>query len=364
MAIELAAAAGDASTPPRIRGLRCRNCGTPEAIGPSYVCAACFGPLEVDVDLELVGGLVTPAAIAGRPTGHLALPRAPAGRGPARARAQGRQHAAGPRGPARRVDRRRGAADQGRHPQPDAVVQGSGGRDRRGPARLLRPRGARLREHRQPRRRDGGGRRRDRRPGLRVRARRPRAGQDRARARLRRDRRADRRHLRRRQPPVPRGRRRAAVGPGQRQPPPVLRRGQQDARLRDRRGPRLAAARRRRGPDRVGRDGHPARAGVRGAGRARLGRGQSRSGSSAGRPPAARRSPRRSPPAAWTSSRSGRRTRSCARWRSATPPTGATRWSWRGRPRGRSRRSPTSRRRTRSGGPRRSRASTPRPPAA
>ena len=69
MAIELAAAAGDASTPPRIRGLRCRNCGTPEAIGPSYVCAACFGPLEVDVDLELVGGLVTPAAIAGRGPG-------------------------------------------------------------------------------------------------------------------------------------------------------------------------------------------------------------------------------------------------------------------------------------------------------
>ena len=59
MAIELAAAVGDASTPPRIRGLRCRNCGRPEAIGPSYVCAACFGPLEVDVDLELVAGLVT-----------------------------------------------------------------------------------------------------------------------------------------------------------------------------------------------------------------------------------------------------------------------------------------------------------------
>ena len=69
MAIELAAAAGDASTPPRIRGLRCRNCGTPEAIGPSYVCAACFGPLEVDVDLELVGRLVTPDAIAARGPG-------------------------------------------------------------------------------------------------------------------------------------------------------------------------------------------------------------------------------------------------------------------------------------------------------
>ena len=32
---------------PRLLG----NCGTPEALGPNYVCAACFGPLEVAYDL-------------------------------------------------------------------------------------------------------------------------------------------------------------------------------------------------------------------------------------------------------------------------------------------------------------------------
>ncbi len=69
MAIELAGPAGDAASTPRIRGLRCRNCGTREAIGPSYVCAACFGPLEVDVDLELVARLLSPGTIAGRRPG-------------------------------------------------------------------------------------------------------------------------------------------------------------------------------------------------------------------------------------------------------------------------------------------------------
>ena len=48
--------ADDAAPPgmaaPRIVGLRCRNCGRPEALGPSYVCAACFGPLEVAYDLD------------------------------------------------------------------------------------------------------------------------------------------------------------------------------------------------------------------------------------------------------------------------------------------------------------------------
>jgi threonine synthase len=53
----------------RIVGLRCRNCARPEDIGPNYVCAACFGPLEVAYDLELVGRLVDRATIAARPAG-------------------------------------------------------------------------------------------------------------------------------------------------------------------------------------------------------------------------------------------------------------------------------------------------------
>ncbi|MGH3442906.1 MAG: threonine synthase [Nitriliruptorales bacterium] len=32
---------------PTIDGLRCRECGTPEELGPVHVCGECFGPLEV-----------------------------------------------------------------------------------------------------------------------------------------------------------------------------------------------------------------------------------------------------------------------------------------------------------------------------
>src|SRR3990172_13127234 len=53
----------------RIRGLRCRNCGTPEALGPNYVCAACFGPLEVAYDLDLIGRLVSRDEASRRPPG-------------------------------------------------------------------------------------------------------------------------------------------------------------------------------------------------------------------------------------------------------------------------------------------------------
>jgi len=53
----------------RILGLRCRACGRPEPIGPSYVCPACFGPLEVAYDLDLVRGHLSRATIAARPAG-------------------------------------------------------------------------------------------------------------------------------------------------------------------------------------------------------------------------------------------------------------------------------------------------------
>ncbi|MFZ5853899.1 MAG: threonine synthase [Chloroflexota bacterium] len=60
-----APAPGDA----RILGLRCRNCARPEAIGPNYVCPACFGPLEIAYDLNLVRGRLDRATIAARPPG-------------------------------------------------------------------------------------------------------------------------------------------------------------------------------------------------------------------------------------------------------------------------------------------------------
>ena len=57
------------TAPPRILGLACRNCRRPEALGPSYVCAACFGPLDVAYDLEAIGATLTRETIERRPPG-------------------------------------------------------------------------------------------------------------------------------------------------------------------------------------------------------------------------------------------------------------------------------------------------------
>ena len=51
----------------RIRGFICRNCGERRPSGASYVCAACFGPLEVDYDLEAIR--LDRETIAARPPG-------------------------------------------------------------------------------------------------------------------------------------------------------------------------------------------------------------------------------------------------------------------------------------------------------
>ena len=77
MAIETRPSA--APTPPpsdaRILGMICRNCRRAQPIGLSYVCAACFGPLEVQYDYGVVARTFTREAIAAR---HGAcLPQAP-----------------------------------------------------------------------------------------------------------------------------------------------------------------------------------------------------------------------------------------------------------------------------------------------
>ncbi|HSO30516.1 MAG TPA: pyridoxal-phosphate dependent enzyme, partial [Candidatus Sulfomarinibacteraceae bacterium] len=54
---------------PRIVGLRCRNCHRPEAVGPSFVCPACFGPLEVAYDREAIRAQVSRAKIEARRPG-------------------------------------------------------------------------------------------------------------------------------------------------------------------------------------------------------------------------------------------------------------------------------------------------------
>jgi threonine synthase len=52
-----------------VRGLSCRACGRPEELGPSYVCPACFGPLEVVYDHDVARATLTREAIAAREPG-------------------------------------------------------------------------------------------------------------------------------------------------------------------------------------------------------------------------------------------------------------------------------------------------------
>jgi threonine synthase len=57
------------SGPERILGMRCRNCGRSEALGANYVCAGCFGPLEIAYDLEVAARTLDRAVLATRPAG-------------------------------------------------------------------------------------------------------------------------------------------------------------------------------------------------------------------------------------------------------------------------------------------------------
>ncbi len=52
-----------------VQGLRCRACGHLEAIGPAFVCPACFGPLEVVYDYDVARSALSHEAIAARAPG-------------------------------------------------------------------------------------------------------------------------------------------------------------------------------------------------------------------------------------------------------------------------------------------------------
>ena len=52
-----------------VLGLRCRACRRPEAIGPSFVCPACFGPLEVVYDYDVARARLTRETVAARAPG-------------------------------------------------------------------------------------------------------------------------------------------------------------------------------------------------------------------------------------------------------------------------------------------------------
>jgi hypothetical protein len=139
----------------RILGLACRNCGRQEPVGPSYVCAACFGPLDVAYDLEAIGATLTREAIEDRPPGiwrYLEL--LPVDAPPARGLPVGST-------PLVEADRLAAAIgvdrlwvkDDTRNPSlsfKDRAVAIAAGR-------VLRDRHAGLRLHRQSRGRDGGG---------------------------------------------------------------------------------------------------------------------------------------------------------------------------------------------------------------
>jgi threonine synthase len=53
----------------RITGLTCRNCGLAQPLAVAYVCPACFGPLEVTYDYDIVARTLTREAIASRAPG-------------------------------------------------------------------------------------------------------------------------------------------------------------------------------------------------------------------------------------------------------------------------------------------------------
>jgi threonine synthase len=52
---------------PKIKGLKCRECGSAYPAEASHVCEFCFGPLEVDYDYEAIGKRLTRAAIEAGP---------------------------------------------------------------------------------------------------------------------------------------------------------------------------------------------------------------------------------------------------------------------------------------------------------
>ena len=193
MAIEIPSSADD-TTRRAILGMRCRNCGATQPIGLSYVCPACFGPLEVDYDYAVVGATLTREAIASRAPGIWRYAELlPVDAPPTRGLPVGSTPllAADRLAPVARA--RPAAGSRTTRAIRRCQLQGPGGRRGRRAGRRVRGRGAGLRLDRQPGRRDRGRRGRRRAAGLRLHPGRPRAGQGRPRAGLRRDGRPDRR---------------------------------------------------------------------------------------------------------------------------------------------------------------------------
>ena len=201
----------------------------------------------------------------GRTDVVVALRRPPSGRGRRRCRPRYRLHAAREGRPPRgRARPRRGVGEE-RHTQPDQLVQGPRRLGRAEQGARVRLQGRSVRVDREPRELGCGARGASGLAQLRVHPVESRAGQDHHDRGLRRQSRRDQRQLRRRQPPVRRAGRCLRVGVRQREHAAVLRRGQQDARVRDGGATRLAGARPCRRPGRERLVAHEDPQGIRGA---------------------------------------------------------------------------------------------------
>src|SRR5664280_2173165 len=230
-------------------GLRCRECGATYPLAPEHVCVECFGPLEVDYDLDALRRVTRKSVAAGPPSMWRYVGPLPAGHDEATRVSLGagmtRLHRADNLGRELGMRRLWVKDDSGNptHSFKDRVVSVALSAAREfgfttvacaSTGNLANAVAAHAAQANlgsvvlipadlEAGKVVSGG--------------------------LRRDAGCRRRHVRRREPALRRDRRGAAVGVRQRQPAPVLRRGVQDARLRGRRATRLAAARAGRGPD-------------------------------------------------------------------------------------------------------------------
>ena len=346
-----------------VTALKCKECGQEYPLEAHYACEAMFRPARGG--LRLLGARPRRDAPPdpGRAQHDLALRGLPPVQDAAADGAFGGRHAARARRPPGRAAGTRRALDQERRGQPDPLVQGPRGHDRRGQGRRARLRHDRLRLHRQPRQRGGRPRRGGGRGVVRLHPVRSRGAEDPRDRRLWHARSRRQRQLRRRQPPLHRALGRARLGVREHQLPPLLLPGLQDPRLRDRRAARIRDPRPDRCSDRLGLALHQDRPRPRGVARDRSDRGraahvQRRPGRGLLAGGAGLRR------AAGTRASRSSRTRSPSRWRSGTPPMAPTRSTWRGAPAARSTRSTTTRSAPASRPWPRPRAFSPRRPAA
>ena len=257
-----------------VEALRCKECRAEYPLEARYVCDECFGPLEVAYDFSGLEAEGTRRRIQAGPASIWRYADFLPFETPAEDRARSGHHAADPRRPAGRAPGPGRGVGQERRRQPDPLVQGPGGHGGARQGGGARLRGGGVRVHRQPRQRGGRPRRRGGPGVVRLRAGRPRGAEDPRDRRVRHQPGGGARQLRRRQPALHRALGRARLGVRERERASLLRRGVEDAGVRDRRAARVRAAGPRGGPDRVGVAVHQDRARLRGVARGRIGPGR------------------------------------------------------------------------------------------